>query len=207
MNSRVAFLRVPFLCALALASAPVFATHYTLDPDHTQVVFSWNHFGFSNPTAQFGKVEGALDFDPAKPTTASVEVTIPLASLNTNVPALDEHLQKADFFDAAKFPLATFKSTRVSKGATAQQLKVVGNLTLHGVTKPVTLQVTINKVGTHPMRKAQAAGFDATTTIKRSEFGISQYVPMVGDDIHIRITVEAIESNAYSGQLKEKAKS
>lgn len=123
------------------------------------------------------------------------------------MPALDEHLQKADFFDAAKFPLATFKSTRVSKGATAQQLKVVGNLTLHGVTKPVTLQVTINKVGTHPMRKAQAAGFDATTTIKRSEFGISQYVPMVGDDIHIRITVEAIESNAYSGQLKEKAKS
>ncbi len=196
--------RIVLASALALAAAPVFAATYTLDPGHTQVVFSWNHFGYSNPTAQFGKVEGTLEFDQAHPTRSSVNVTIPLASVNSNVPKLDEHLQGDDFFDSAKFPNATFKSTKVEQGAAKDKLKVTGDLTLHGVTKPVTLDVTINKVGEHPMRKAAAAGFDATTTIKRAEFGISKYVPMVSDDIKIHITSEAIEAKAYAESLKPK---
>jgi polyisoprenoid-binding protein YceI len=109
-----------------------------------------------------------------------------------------------DFFDAAKYPEATFKSTKVEKGAAEGQLKVTGDLTLHGVTKPVVLDVTVNKVGEHPMRKAQAAGFDATATIKRSEFGIAKYVPAVSDDIKLRITSDAIDAKAYAEILKPK---
>jgi len=195
--------RIALATAFALLSAPVFAGTYTLDPGHTQVVFSWNHFGFSNPTAQFGKVEGTLEFDQANPTKASVEVKIPLASVNSNVPKLDEHLQKDEFFDSAKYPEATFKSTKVEKGAGKNKLKVIGDLTLHGVTKPVTLDVTVNKVGEHPMRKAAAAGFEASTTVKRSDFGISKYVPMVSDEIKIHITSEAIDAKAYADSLKQ----
>jgi polyisoprenoid-binding protein YceI len=196
--------RLVLASALALASAPAFAATYTLDPGHTQVVFSWNHFGYSNPTAQFGKIDGTLEFDAANPTKSSVKVTIPLASVNSNVEKLNEHLQGADFFDSAKYPDAVFKSTKVEKGASENQLKVSGELSLHGVTKPVVLDVTVNKVGEHPMRKAPAAGFDATATIKRSDFGISTYVPMVSDDIKLRITSEAIDAKAYAESLKPK---
>ena len=199
--------RLALAAALALITAPVFAATYTLDPSHTQVVFSWNHFGFSNPSAQFGKIAGTLDFDQAHPTKASVKVTIALASVNTNVPDLDKHLQKADFFDSAKYPDATFQSTKVETGAGKDKLKVTGDLTLHGVTKPVVLNVTINKVGEHPMRKGtQAAGFDANATLKRSDFGIKTYVPMVSDEIKIHITSEAIEAKAYAESLVPQAK-
>lgn len=190
--------RIVLVAALALAASPAFAGSYVLDPAHTQVVFTWNHFGFSNPSAQFGKVEGTLEFDAADPTKSSVKVTIPLASVNSNVPKLDEHLQHADFFDSAKYPDATFVSTRVEKGATPQTLKVTGDLSLHGVTRPIVLDVTINKVGEHPMRKAPAAGFDATTTIERSQFGIKTYVPMVSDAIKVHITSEAIDAAAFA---------
>jgi len=195
--------RIVLASALALAAAPAFASTYTLDPGHTQVVFSWNHFGYSNPTAQFRQVEGTLEFDPADPTKASVQVRIPLASVNSNVEKLDEHLQGEDFFDAAKYPEATFRSTKVEKGAGENRLKVTGDLTLHGVTHPVVLDVTVNKAGEHPMRKAPAAGFDASATIKRSEFGISKYVPMVSDDIQLRITTEAIDAKAYADGMKK----
>ncbi|MEO7432374.1 MAG: YceI family protein [Dokdonella sp.] len=198
--------RLALSAALALVTAPVFAASYTLDPGHTQVVFSWNHFGYSNPVAQFGNVEGTLEFDQAQPTKSNVSVKIAMASVNSNVPKLDEHLQKDEYFDVAKFPDATFKSTKVEKGAAADKLKVTGDLTLHGVTKPVVLDVTINKVGEHPMRKAPSAGFDASTTIKRSDFGIGKYVPMISDDIKIHITSEAIDSKAYAEGMKPPSK-
>lgn len=200
------FRRSLLIGALALASTPAFAVTYTLDPGHTQVQFVWNHFSFSNPSAQFGKIDATLEFDPADPTKSSVTATIPLSSVNSNVPKLDQHLQTDEFFDAAKYPTATFKSTKVEKGATPDQLKVTGDLTLHGVTKPVTLDVTVNKVGEHPMRKAPAAGFDATATIKRSDFGITKYVPMVSDDIKIHITTEAIEAKAFAEAKKNPPK-
>lgn len=198
------FRRLALATALTLAAAPVFATTYSLDPGHTQVVLSWNHFGYSNPTAQFGKVEGTLDYDQAAPTKASVKVTIPLASINSNVAKLDEHLQGADFFDVAQYPDATFTSTKVEKGAKAGALRVTGDLTLHGVTKPVVLDVNVNKVADHPMWKAPVVGFDATTTIKRTEFGISKYAPMVSDDIKIRITIEGVEAKAFAEATKAK---
>ena len=200
------FHRSLLAAAIALTSVPAFAATYTLDPQHTQVQFTWNHFGFSNPAAVFGKIDATLDFDQTDPTQSKVSVTIPLDSVNSNVAKLNEHLDSPDFFDAAKYPNATFKSTKVEKGATPDQLKVTGDLSLHGVTKPVTLDVTVNNVGEHPMRKAPAAGFDATATVKRSEFGITKYIPGVSDDIKIHITTEAIDAKAYAASLKTPAK-
>ena len=191
---------------LASVSASAFATTYTLDPNHTQVQFVWNHFGFSNLTGQFGKVEGKLDFDEADPTKSSVTATISMDSVNSNVKKLDGELAGSDYFDAAKYPTATFKSTHVERGATPDKLKVTGDLTMHGVTKPVTLDVDVVKVGEHPMRKAPAAGFTATATIKRSDFGVTKYVPAVGDDVKIHIVTEAIESKAFATGPKPSAK-
>ncbi|NII12298.1 YceI family protein [Oleiagrimonas sp. C23AA] len=180
------------VAALALAPVAAFAAPktYTLDPGHTQVMFSWNHFGFSNPTANFNTVKGTLVYDAADPAKSHVQVTMPMSSLDTHVPALDEHLKGADFFNAAKYPDVTFKSTKVIPEGD-QKLKVIGNLTAHGVTHPVTLQVTLNKMGMHPMMKVPAIGFDATATLERKDFGVGAYVPMVSNQIKVRITVEA----------------
>lgn len=174
----------------AAATAQASPVSYKMDPGHTMVLFSWNHFGYSNPTAEFGLGEGTLVFDPQNPAKSSVDVTLPLAKLDTHVPALDKHLKEADFFDAAKYPVVTFKSTRVVP-VDATHFKVTGNLTVHGVTKPVTLDATLNKIGPNPMSKVQAIGFDATATLQRSDFGMGAYVPLVSDEIKVRITTEA----------------
>ncbi|NID04363.1 polyisoprenoid-binding protein [Luteibacter jiangsuensis] len=168
---------------------------YKLDPGHTMVLFSWNHFGFSNPTANLGQVDGTLVYDEKDPSKATVEATLPLSGLDSFVPKLDEHLKSADFLDAAKYPNVTFKSTKVTPAGKGK-LKVVGDLTVHGVTKPVTLDVTLNKIGPHPMMKVQTVGFDATTTLKRSDFGVGAYVPNVSDEIKVRITTEAHDASA-----------
>jgi len=180
-----------FLASLLLVAGSAIAApvRYDLDPNHTQVAFSWTHFGFSHPAGRFDKFDGDFRFDPADPTKSTVTVTIPIDSIDTGVAKLDAHLKGPDFFDAARYPIATFKSTQVER-AGAHGLKVTGDLTLHGVTKPVVLDVVINKVGPHPMGGRAAAGFDARTTIKRSDFGISNYVPNVSDEIAISITTE-----------------
>ena len=173
--------------AFSAQAAPV---TYQLDPGHTMVLFSWNHFGFSNPTANLGLGQGTLVFDAQHPEKSSVEVTLPLANLDTHVAKLDEHLKKPDFFDAGKYPTVTFKSTRV-EALGGKRFKVVGQLTVHGVTRPVTLDARLNKQAEHPMMKVQAIGFDATTMLKRSDFGMGAYVPMVSDLIQVHITTEA----------------
>jgi polyisoprenoid-binding protein YceI len=188
-------MRAMNILALAALLGASFATQaapvtYKLDPTHTMVLFSWNHFGFSNPTANLGISEGTLVYDEANPTKSSVEVTMPLANLDTHVSALDEHLKKPDFFDAAKYPVVTFKSTQV-EALGGNKFKVTGDLTVHGVTRPVVLDATLNKAGMQPMLKVPAVGFDATGTIKRSDFGVGAYVPNVSDEVQIRITTEA----------------
>ncbi len=185
---------------LAAGTAQAAPVTYTLDPGHTMVSFSWNHFGFSNPTANLGQVDGTLVYDEAAPAKSSVNVTLPLTALDTHVPALDEHLKKPDFLDADKYPTITFKSTAVAPAGKGK-LKVTGDLTVHGVTKPVVLDVTVNKVGEHPMLKAPTAGFDASTTIKRSDFGVGAYVPNVSDELKVHITTEAIEAAAYKAKF------
>lgn len=182
--------RLVLVSLLSLSAFAAFAAGpYAIDGSHTQVQFTYSHFGFSNITGRFDKVEGDFQFDAADPSQSSIAVSIPVSSLSTGVEKLDAHLLTADFFDAEKFPTATFKSTAV-EAAGEGKLKVAGDLTIHGVTKPVVLDVTINKIGEHPMAKVPAAGFDATTTIKRSEFGVGGYVPAVGDEVTLRITME-----------------
>ena len=175
--------------AVASVSAVAAGVTYKLDPGHTNVIASWSHFGFSNPSANFGQVSGTLSYDSAAPEKSSVEVNLPLSGLDTFVPALDEHLKKADFFDAAKFPAATFKSTNVEVVGNGT-FKVTGLLTIKGVSKSVTLDVRLNNAGVHPMTKQEAIGFDATATIKRSDFGMGMYAPAVSDEISLRITTE-----------------
>lgn len=181
--------------ANAAIAAPV---SYEMDPNHTMVLASWSHFGFSNPVANFGQAKGTIVYDPNDASKSSVEVTLPLAGLTSFVPDFDTHLRSADFFDAAKFPTATFKSTSVKYMGKSGKLKVRGDLTIKGITKPVDLDVTLNKVGEQPMAKRAAAGFDATTTLKRSDFGLGKYVPNVGDEVKIRITTEALVPKANS---------
>jgi polyisoprenoid-binding protein YceI len=191
--------------SLAVASLPLQATPYTLEPDYTQGVFRWNHLGFSSPAAQFAQGQGTLEFDHADPTRSSVEVTIPLSTLSTGVPALDDDFRSTDFFDTARFPTATFKSTKVEKGMAMDRLEVTGQLTLHGMTRPVTLEVTLVKIGTNPRSGLPTVGFDATATLKRSDFGLGRYVPQVGDEIQLHLTSQAVEAKAYAEYLKAQA--
>jgi len=194
--------RLVLAATVALAALPLHATTYTLEPDYTQGVFRWNHLGFSSPAAQFAQGQGSLEFDPADPTQASVQVTIPLSTLSTGVPDLDEDFRSSDFFDIAKYPTATFTSTRVEKGAGPQQLKVTGSLNLHGVLKPVVLDVRVVRIGTNPRTSLPTVGFDAMTTLKRSDFGLGRYVPQVGDDIEMHIVCQAVDARAYAEYLK-----
>ena len=163
---------------------------YTIDPTHTATVFTWNHFGFSTPSANFCDIQGTISVDNARPVNSAVNVTIPLSSLNTNVKALDDHLKNADFFDAEKYPNITFKSTKV-QALGQNKYKITGDLTVKGVTKPVVLDAVLNKQGEHPMAKVPAIGFNATTSFNRSAFVIENYVPNVGDKITVNITTEA----------------
>lgn len=179
---------------LAIASIATFSVAkpvaYQIDPTHTATVFNWNHFGFSTPSANFSDIQGTINVDNAKPASSSVNVTIPLSSLNTNVKALDEHLLKADFFDAEKYPNITFKSTKV-QAISKTKYKITGDLTIKNVTKAVVLDATLNKQAVHPMSKAETIGFNATTSFDRSAFGVGAYVPNVGDKITVNITTEA----------------
>ncbi|GAA5629840.1 protein YceI [Acinetobacter calcoaceticus] len=178
--------------AVALASSVTLAApiDYKIDPTHTATVFSWNHFGFSTPSANFTDIQGVIKVDNAKPANSSVEVTIPLSSVNTNVPALDKEFQEEAWFNAAKYPNITFKSTKVET-KDKKHFKITGDLTVKGVTKPVVLDAVLNKQGEHPMAKVPAIGFNATTSFNRSAFGIGNYVPNVGDKITVNITTEA----------------
>lgn len=188
--------RAPIRIALGLALAAFAATaaaapvSYEIDAGHTDVIAQWNHLGFSNPTAHFGQVEGTIVYDADDVAASSVEVTLPLSGLNSHVARFDEHLRNADFFDAAQFPVATFRSTRVEAEG-EQRLKVTGDLTIKGITRPVVLDVVLNKAGPHPRSNKPTIGFDATATVLRSEFGLGRGAPAVSDEVKIRITTEA----------------
>ena len=185
------FLRNGLLIAgLMLVTATAHAADtYTLDPTHTSVVWSINHFGFSNPWGKFSMITGTLNLDEQKPELSKVTVTVPVANNLTGIPKLDEHLASKDFFDVATYPTATFVSDKVM--LTGKSTATVdGTLTLHGVSKPETLYVTLNKIGENMMKK-KTAGFSATATIKRSDFGINTYLPMLGDEVKLFIESEA----------------
>lgn len=166
------------------------AENYKLDPAHTAVTWQVNHMGYSNPTGKFMDIDGVLVLDEQAPENSTLNVKILMPSGKSGVEKLDEHLMKADFFDIAKYPEATFKSTKVEPLG-GKNAKVTGDLTLHGVTKPVILDVVLNNIGTPEMTKKKTAGFSATTVIKRSDFGISYGIPLVSDEVKISIEAEA----------------
>lgn len=174
----------------ALAGPAIAADTYTIDPSHSQVRFTYSHFGFSNILGLIGGIEGELVYDAAAPANSTVTASIPVGNIRTGVEKMDQHLNADDFFDVAKFPTATFASTKVEV-ITEGKLKVTGDLSMHGVTKPVTLDVSLNTMGEHPMRKTAAIGFDASSSLNRSDFGLGKYSPAVGEAVSVSITVEA----------------
>nr|WP_294851467.1 YceI family protein [uncultured Sphingomonas sp.] len=180
--------------APALVSTMPAAGTYKIDDTHAQVRMTWYHMGLSRPGATFEKVNGTIVIDPANPDRSSVDVVIAAASVDSGVPLLDTDFLSAKFFDVAKYPTITFKSREVRTTGLGRDFTVLGDLTVKGVTKPVTLHATLNGAGVHPMMKVPTAGFSATTTIKRSDFGMGQFVPLVSDDLDVNITVEAVKS-------------
>jgi len=181
---------LPVAIAITL-SAPALAAPETfiIDNNHTNPSFSYSHFGFSVQTARFNKTSGKIVLDRTAK-TGSVEVVIDTTSIDTISPKLNEHLQKPDFFDSAKYPTATFQSTSVAFDGD-RPVSIDGNLTLKGVTKPVTLKVTGYKLGPNPLSKKDEVGANATATVKRSDFGLDLYAPNVSDEVTISIAVEA----------------
>lgn len=174
---------------------------YTLDPAHTQTQFSWTHLGYSHPAGGFDDISGVLQWDAADIAKCSVSVSISVDSIHTHVPALDQELRSAKFFDAGKFPKITFASTRVER-IDARRFKVTGHLTVHGVTKPVVLDVVLNQTGIYPYLNVPALGFDASTRFKRSDFGMGEGVPMVSDEIVVQISSEALEAEGFAKAMK-----
>lgn len=172
--------------ALAAPSADIKSGTYKVEAGHTQVNFSVLHFGFTYYSGQFSNVSGTLKLDAAHPSSSKLSVTIPVASVATSSSVLTDELKNPEWFDAAKYPDATFVSTQVSPVG-AEDAVVSGNLTLHGITKPVVLHVHFVGSGVNPMDKAYTVGFQATGTIHRSDFGVKKYVPYVSDDVNLTI--------------------
>lgn len=171
----------------AVDAARVAAGTYAVDPRHSQVNWQVNHFGFNDYFGLFGDIQGTLQIDPANLSASKVDVTIPISSVVTSSQGLTDHLKTADFFDIAKHESARFVSTNVI--VDGQKATIKGDLTMLGVTKPVELETRFEGAGINPMSKKATIGFHAAATIKRSEWGMSKYVPLVGDDVKLRISV------------------
>jgi polyisoprenoid-binding protein YceI len=177
------------LGGLALAG-PARAEGFAIDPVHTRIAFQVSHAGFSWPLGSFSGAHGRLDFDRKDWPHASVEVSFPLASLNLGDADWQKKILDRTFFDASKFPEAHFASTKVEpEGEDAAT--VTGNLTLHGVTQPVTLKVKLNALARHPLTLRRTAGFSATGTLSRKAFGIDNWGKVVGDEVRLILEVEA----------------
>lgn len=181
-----------FSAAMILLASPALAVPetYVFDPAHTSITWHANHFGFSNPSGKFVKSEGSLVLDEEKPEDSKINVTVHPGSLVTGIEKFDTHLKSKDFLNVEQFSTATFVSDKVEITG-KDTAKVHGTLTLLGVSKPIVLDVKLNKIGEGPMDKIKTAGFSATTTIKRSEFGINYGVPGVSDDVKVDIEMEA----------------
>jgi polyisoprenoid-binding protein YceI len=164
----------------------VTAGTYKVEPYHTQVTFSVSHFGFTDFSGFLSGGSGTLLIDPATAAASKLEISIPAASILTPAQVLDDMLKSDQWFDAAKYPNATFVSTKVTPTA-PDAATVTGKLTLHGVTKQINLKTRLIGSGTNPMDKSFNVGFEAVGKIRRSDFGIRQYLPLVGDEVALKI--------------------
>ena len=160
---------------------------YQVEAGHTRIEFSLSHMGFSTWWGDFTGASGSLTIDPARPAADKLSITVPVASVTTTNAKLDGELRQADYLDVAKYPTSTFVSTQVTPTGPGQA-DVMGQLTLHGVTHPVTLHVRFNGAGVNPLSKAYTVGFDAEGMIRRSDFGVMKLVPVVGDEVTLRLS-------------------
>ena len=182
--------------ALGLMAAPALAAPeaWTLDPSHSQIVFDYNHLGFSTGTGMFSGFEGEIMFDQEDPAASSVNVSFPVRSMLTGWEARFEHFMSPDFFDAADdSEMVTFQSTAIEVTG-ENTANITGDLTLNGVTKSVVLDAKLNQVGDHPMEGKPWAGFDATTTLLRSDYNLGMFAPFVSDEVNVMISVEAMKA-------------
>ncbi len=180
-----------------LSAVPAFAQVETYDFDkaHTQIVFQADHLGFSKSHGMFTDFDGAFTIDRGKPENSSVEIVIKTDSIDMNMEKWDEHMKNEDFFNVAKFPEMTFKSTKIEITG-ENTANMTGDLTLLGVTKPVTLAVTHNKSGPFPFGDKYVAGFSATGTLNRADWGMTYGTPAMGTDVILRIEVEGVRRDA-----------
>ena len=184
----------------ALALTPILSAHaqpapagappagvYTIEPHHTQVMFGISHLGFSTFYGAFSGASGSLKLDPANPAGSQLDVSVPTARVTTINPTLNDELRSADWLDATAFPAMTFRSTRITVTGPGTA-DVTGDLTLHGVTHSETLRAKFNPPGVNPLTKAYTIGFEVSGSIKRSDFGVKKYLPLVGDDVQLIIS-------------------
>jgi len=187
--------RIAFAAALAALPAAAFADAFAFDPAHTEVRIYWTHAGFSEQSAEFHAIDGGVTFTPDALTATRADVTVKVDSIDTGFEALDTHLKSGDFFDAETYPEIRFVSTGIEQTG-ERTAKMTGDLTLRGVTKPVTLDVTVVNYGAHPVGafiefyQGQWLGARAETVIRRSDWGMDAFIPVASDEIRVVISTE-----------------
>lgn len=182
-----------FVTALMLAFSVQAAETFKIDPQHSYVLWRIMHFDFSTQSGKW-YAEGTLVLDKDKPQNSKVNVSIPVANMVTGIPQLDKHLKGKLFFDVKQFPVATFVSNKVVVTG-KKTAKVHGMLTVHGISKPVILDVKLNHAGNSPITEKMTVGFSANTKLKRSDFGINTLLPGLGDEVKMDIEVEAYKED------------
>lgn len=187
-----------FVLAAALATLPMMAAaeaeRYVLDPSHSQIVFTYNHLGYSTTYSMFSGFEGEIQFDQKNPAASSVSVEFPVRTMLTGWEERFAHFMAADFFDAADDEMISFKSTGIEVTG-EKTANITGDLTVNGVTKSVVLDAQLNTVGTHPIANKPWAGFDAKVEIKRSDYNLGQFAPYVSDEVSVNISIEASKAD------------
>lgn len=181
--------------ALTREPAQVRSGSYVLDPAHGKITWSVDHMGFSTYIGQFSGVSADLQLDSANPAASRLDASVKMDSVGTFSDGLDKHLKTADFFDTAKHPTATFRATSIRR-TDADSADIAGNLTLRGVTKPIVIKADFNQAGVNPVSKLYTVGFDGKATIKRSDFGISYGLPMLGDEVTLQLEAEFVAKPA-----------
>jgi polyisoprenoid-binding protein YceI len=190
MNKLIKLTLAASFAVATMSSALAAPVTYAVDGSHTLPRFSYSHLGYSTQLSRFNKTTGTVVYDKAAK-TGSVDIVIDTTSVDTGSTVFNGHIQGEDFLDTAKYPTATFKSTKVNFDGDKPST-IEGNLTIKGVTKPVVLTVKSFQAMPHPMLKKDAIGANATVVIKRSDFNAGKYAPYVGDDVTIDIPLEAV---------------
>ena len=198
---------IPALGLLALVAAPAAAEQaispdpskveagtYSVEPSHTRVMFGVSHIGFTTYYGDFPGASGTLDLEAKNPDKSKLEIRVPVANVWTPSEKLSGELKGDQWLDAAKYPDMTFKSTKVTKTG-ENTAKVTGDLTIHGVTKPVTLNAKFNAAGPNPLDKKYTTGFEVSGKIKRSDFGVKTYVPVIGDEVDLIISAAFVKQS------------